>query len=105
MPSAMACKHMVADAAPVSWTAQPLLLPSLVNVVLATVRIRTGAALAQAWLNSTSAPKILAWVSSPLCPTRKRQGCSLEEDAAHEAAVKIFVRSSEETGLSLYARG
>src|ERR1700761_1642337 len=102
MPSAMACRHIVADAAPVSWTAQPLLLPSLVKVVLATVRIRTGAALAHAWLNSTRESKILVWVSSPLWPTRKRHGCSLEDEAAHEAAVKIFFRSSEETCLSLY---
>src|SRR5271157_5788218 len=67
---------------------------------------RTGACLAQLWLNSTSVPRILRKVSpSPLVPTTNAHGCSLLLEGAQRAASNKLWRISGETAFSEKARG
>src|SRR5262249_8758128 len=93
-------------AAPTSYWALRFGALFLAKASSATAITSTGACLAQFALNSISAPRDFSKFSgSSLVATMYAHGCSLLLEGAQRAASKRLRRTSDETGLSLNARG
>src|SRR5215813_7151248 len=93
-------------AAPVSYCAFRLGALFFAKANSETAIASTGAFFAQFALNSTSAPRDFSKFSgSSLVATMYAHGCSLLLEGAQRAASKRLRKSSDETGLSLNARG